>query len=113
MSLLNLPVIGRIFRAGRMIPVDRYTKGGKKLAMDRMLERAQNPTTPVVIFPQGTLTPQNVLTQFKWGAFKPGEPVCPVIYTYPNVYGDLNGANKGDGLGYMVCIMPVYQLCTS
>jgi len=73
----------------------KETAAYKKLRHEVKLEKAyldrrpmKNSFPPVLVFPEGTTTGDAYLLQFKRGAFMSGEPVQPVIVSYPYCHLD-------------------------
>jgi 1-acyl-sn-glycerol-3-phosphate acyltransferase len=67
-ELFNLFVLGRAMRAAGYIPIDR---GNRRQAFESMNVAAQciKEGTSVVIFPEGTRSPDGILQDFKKGGF--------------------------------------------
>ena len=81
LELFNIPVFGKAMEVAGYIPVDR-AHGRKALkSLDEAAQRIADGTS-VVVFPEGTRSPDGKLGQFKAGAIvlaiKAGVPVVPV-----------------------------------
>lgn len=81
LELFQIPVFGKAMQLAGYIPVDR-THGRKALqSLDEAARRIADGTS-VIIFPEGTRSPDGRLGQFKAGtmvlAIKAGVPVVPV-----------------------------------
>lgn len=78
------PVVGSVSQALQFVSVERENHDSRKLAVEAMTARCNNPECPVfMIFPEGVCTSGTHLVQFKDGAFRMGFPVQPVGIFYP------------------------------
>ena len=81
-SMFNVPVLGWNMRLCRYIPLHRGQTGSIKEAM-ALSEKWLNEGMSVVMFPEGTRSPDGKLKPFKHGAFTlaldTGVPVVPVV----------------------------------
>ena len=79
-ELFRVPVFGAAMRRAGYIPLDR-SDGRKALKSMRLAAERIASGTSVVIFPEGTRTPDGALLPFKRGAFllaaKAGVPIVP------------------------------------
>jgi 1-acyl-sn-glycerol-3-phosphate acyltransferase len=80
-ELFHVPVLGQLLRLGGDIPLRR----GDRVSVARMLAEARATLAdglPVMIFPEGTRSPDGQLGQFKDGAFQlaieAGVPILPL-----------------------------------
>jgi len=80
-SLFFIPVFGWSMWGARFIPVDRSSSRKARRSIDRAAEKIRKGPS-LVVFPEGTRTPDGQLLPFKSGAFvmavKAGVPVLPV-----------------------------------
>jgi len=80
-SLFFIPVFGWSLWAARFVPVDRGSGRKARRSIDIAAQKARRGPS-VVVFPEGTRTPDGGLQAFKSGAFvmafKSGAPVLPV-----------------------------------
>jgi len=80
-ELFRLPLAGWILRAGGLIPI-RRGRGGSMRAMLEACRNTLRDGLPVMLFPEGTRSPDGELLPFKDGAFElaieAGVPVVPV-----------------------------------
>ena len=90
-DLVDLPLVGNIVRAFDPILIDRKSSVGRKKALDQIAARPVNINFPkLLIFPEGTTSRGDNLTQFKRGAFTSGLPVQPVVLKYPHRHFDVS-----------------------
>eukprot|EP00240_Pyramimonas_obovata_P004090 CAMPEP_0118937438 /NCGR_PEP_ID=MMETSP1169-20130426/22749_1 /TAXON_ID=36882 /ORGANISM="Pyramimonas obovata, Strain CCMP722" /LENGTH=363 /DNA_ID=CAMNT_0006881065 /DNA_START=80 /DNA_END=1167 /DNA_ORIENTATION=+ len=100
-SVAKIPIIGTLTRVLRMIFVERRstlggpafdsaTKIGKGVKsqstgnIQRINDRLRDPRFPLVwLAPEGTTSSGSQLLRFKPGAFVGGNPVLPVVLTFP------------------------------
>lgn len=81
-SIMNVPFLGWHLRVSGHVPVDR--QGGKRAVVDaiKRFEGVLNEDKPLLVFPEGTRTPDGSVQPFKTGAFyaaiRSGKPVIPV-----------------------------------
>lgn len=89
-KILRAPCFGSIAKVTQGIffkVADRSSRAACKEAIAARADPAwQGP--PLMIFPEGRITNGQMLIQFKWGAFYPGQPVQPVGLRYPYRYYD-------------------------
>jgi 1-acyl-sn-glycerol-3-phosphate acyltransferase len=80
-SLFFIPVFGWSLWGARFIPVDRGSSRKARRSIEKAAERIRRGPS-LVVFPEGTRTPDGALQPFKSGAFvmavKAGVPVLPV-----------------------------------
>ena len=93
-ELFRVPVFGAAMRRAGYIPLDR-SDGRKALKSMRLAAERIAGGTSVVIFPEGTRTPDGALLPFKRGAFllavKAGVPIVPFTI---NGSREINPANR-------------------
>jgi 1-acyl-sn-glycerol-3-phosphate acyltransferase len=94
----RLPVFGPFVHAADPIYVKRGKTEGGPSVVDLLRESLE--TTPYrhLIFPEGTFTNGDSLIQFKSGAFAPGHPVTPIVFTYPEYRPFWNREESGFGM---------------
>ncbi len=94
-ELFHMPVLGPAMRATGYIPIDRTDHRKALESMNRAAMRVRDGTS-IVIFPEGTRSPDGVLQEFKKGGFmlaiKSQQPIVPV--TISGSHGIL--PKKGD-----------------
>ncbi len=88
-TVRDIPVFGSLCIALQTIFVDRESSHdgpySRKKVLETMILRSKDSRFPrMCIFPEGTTNNGKLIMQFKKGAFAPGEPVTPVLLTYPN-----------------------------
>lgn len=89
-EVFSIPFIGGLLRAFQAIPIDRTSAEGRRTAIKQLVDRCSNSELPpLLIFPEGTTSVDNVLTLFKPGPFIAGQPVQPVCIRFPNQYHDM------------------------
>lgn len=89
-ELRNIPMIGSMMHALGVVWVDRSTKKARRGVIDTIKKYAENDNNPPLgIFPQGTCSNTQTLTQFKCGAFIPGATVLPTAIHYTNCFCDM------------------------
>lgn len=80
-ELFRVPVMGRAMSATGYIPIDRSDRRKALESMNKAAMRVRNGTS-IVIFPEGTRSPDGVLQDFKKGGFmlaiKSRQPVVPI-----------------------------------
>ena len=80
-SLFFIPVFGWSLWGARFIPIDRGSSRKARRSIDKAAERIRRGPS-LVVFPEGTRTPDGALQPFKSGAFvmavRAGVPVLPV-----------------------------------
>ncbi|MBN2494422.1 MAG: 1-acyl-sn-glycerol-3-phosphate acyltransferase [Deltaproteobacteria bacterium] len=83
-SLFKVPFFGTYLRLAGYIPIDRSNHEKAVASLDRAAERIRA-GTPIVIFPEGTVSPDGEVGPFKKGPFmlalKAGVPIIPVAIT--------------------------------
>lgn len=81
-ELTRVPVFGPAWEACGNIPIDRSDREGAIRSLDRAGEQLRRRGGVVILFPEGTRSPDGDLLPFKKGAFvlalKLGVPVIPV-----------------------------------
>ncbi|GMH95130.1 hypothetical protein TL16_g13083, partial [Triparma laevis f. inornata] len=90
------------------------SKGGpysRKKVLETMQVRAKDMRFPrMCIFPEGTTNNGGCLMEFKKGAFAPGEPITPVLLTYPNEhYNCACSGRNGTDLSLVWCIFQFHN----
>lgn len=82
-SLMNIPLLGTAMRQGKFVPVSR---GHQREDAIRSVEAAKDALAHglnIMIFPEGTRSPDGKLLPFKKGAFflaaETGAPIVPVV----------------------------------
>ncbi len=80
-ELFKIPVLGAAMSAIGYIPIDRGDRRKAFASMSQAAERVKNGTS-IVIFPEGTRSPDGVLQEFKKGSFilaiKSQQPIVPI-----------------------------------
>jgi 1-acyl-sn-glycerol-3-phosphate acyltransferase len=80
-SLFKIPVVGQAFRAAQFVPVDRSDREAAIASVDRAVEFLKQGAS-ILVYPEGTRSPDGRLGKFKKGAFvmaiKAGVPIVPV-----------------------------------
>jgi 1-acyl-sn-glycerol-3-phosphate acyltransferase len=80
-SLFYIPLFGWCLALARYIPVDRGSKTKSRRSIERAAERIRKGPS-LVVFPEGTRTPDGAVHKFKSGAFiigiRSGVPILPV-----------------------------------
>lgn len=83
-ELFSVPVLGWILRMGKNIPLDRENPRNALKAIHEAARKIENGMS-VVIFPEGTWSPDGDLLPFKKGGFtlaaRAGVPIIPVGIT--------------------------------
>ncbi|GAB4343074.1 MAG: lysophospholipid acyltransferase family protein [Candidatus Abyssubacteria bacterium] len=81
-SLFRIPVFGWIMRVAGYVPVDRGDRTQAFASLDRAAETVQG-GMPLLVFPEGTRSPDGSLGPFKKGGFvlaaKSKAPIIPVV----------------------------------
>ncbi len=67
-ELFKLFILGRAMRAAGYVPIDRSDRKKSLESLQRAAEKVQQGTS-IVIFPEGTRSPDGVLQEFKKGGF--------------------------------------------
>ena len=80
-ELFKIPILGPAMRASGYIPIDRGDRRKAVESLNQAAVRVQN-GTPIVIFPEGTRSPDGVMGEFKKGGFilaiKSQQPIAPI-----------------------------------
>ena len=80
-SLFFIPLFGWSLALARFIPVDRGSKRKSRRSIERAAERIRKGPS-LIVFPEGTRTPDGPVHKFKSGAFiigiRSGVPILPV-----------------------------------
>lgn len=80
-ELFRIPVLGPAMQVSGYIPIDRSDHRSALESMNKAAARVQNGTS-IVIFPEGTRSPDGVLREFKKGGFmlaiKSQKPIVPL-----------------------------------
>jgi 1-acyl-sn-glycerol-3-phosphate acyltransferase len=80
-SLFAIPIVGTAFRLAQFVPIDRANPEQAAASIERAAERMRNGVS-LLIYPEGTRSPDGRLLRFRRGAFvlaiKAGVPVVPV-----------------------------------
>lgn len=81
-SVMNVPFLGWHLRLAGHVPVDRNKGKDAAAAVTETFESVLRDEKPLLVFPEGTRTPDGELKAFKKGAFQAavlaGKPVVPV-----------------------------------
>jgi 1-acyl-sn-glycerol-3-phosphate acyltransferase len=81
-SVMNVPFLGWHLRLAGHVPVDRNKGKDSAAAVTETFESVLRDEKPLLVFPEGTRTPDGELKAFKKGAFQAavlaGKPVVPV-----------------------------------
>jgi len=81
-SIMNVPFLGWHLKLSGHVPVDR--RGGKRAVVDaiKRFQKVLEADKPLLVFPEGTRSPDGAIRPFKTGAFyasvRTGKPVVPV-----------------------------------
>jgi len=91
-SINKVPITGKFTRMTMPVYIDRSSRESRSDAANdiktRMREGHEKGWFPLLIFPEGTTqADRRQLMTFKKGAFLAGEPVIPVIISYPTCDG--------------------------
>jgi 1-acyl-sn-glycerol-3-phosphate acyltransferase len=80
-SLFYIPLFGWSLALARFIPVDRGSKRKSRRSIERAAERIRKGPS-LIVFPEGTRSPDGAVHKFKSGAFiigiRSGVPILPV-----------------------------------
>ncbi len=68
-SIFKIPLLGWQMRTSRDIPIERGNKESAKKALEEMRERLRRKSS-VIVFPEGTRSPDGSLAPFREGAFR-------------------------------------------
>eukprot|EP00299_Pterocystis_sp_00344_P017014 c8538_g1_i1.p1 GENE.c8538_g1_i1~~c8538_g1_i1.p1 ORF type:complete len:461 (-),score=85.66 c8538_g1_i1:35-1243(-) len=108
---LTIPLFSGIVKAVDAIVVNRDDAESKKITMDIIQRRANDPSSAqLMIFPEGTTNNQHALFQFRKGAFVSGQPVQPVVFHYP--YRHLNPCFTGRIVGGLDLVDLIIRLAS-
>ena len=81
-ELFRIPILGHGMRASGYISIDRSNRRSAMQSLNKAAETIRNGTS-VLIFPEGTRSPDGILQSFKKGGFvltvDAGVPVIPMI----------------------------------
>eukprot|EP01062_Namystynia_karyoxenos_P063151 TRINITY_DN55977_c0_g1_i1.p1 TRINITY_DN55977_c0_g1~~TRINITY_DN55977_c0_g1_i1.p1 ORF type:complete len:610 (+),score=220.60 TRINITY_DN55977_c0_g1_i1:93-1832(+) len=81
----RFPVVCHALDALQFMFVNNRDPASRGQTAELLQRRATEPGWPqVMLFPEGTTTNGRALVQFRPGAFKPGVPVQPVAFDFPN-----------------------------
>lgn len=69
-SVGHIPLLGWMLRLAKFPFVDRYNPAKGKQSIDKAAERIQTEKLNVVVFPEGTRSPEGTVLPFKKGAFQ-------------------------------------------
>eukprot|EP01095_Lingulamoeba_sp_RSL-Kostka_P000181 TRINITY_DN10285_c0_g1_i1.p1 TRINITY_DN10285_c0_g1~~TRINITY_DN10285_c0_g1_i1.p1 ORF type:complete len:548 (-),score=166.43 TRINITY_DN10285_c0_g1_i1:20-1663(-) len=91
-DVIKIPIIGSIFKSLQPVLVDRNDPNSREHCKMEIQERGESAGewNQLVLFPEGTTTNGKALISFKYGAFRPGVPVQPVVLKYPFVNLDVS-----------------------
>jgi len=80
-SLFKIPIVGHAFRLAHFIPVDRFNHDSAVASIELAAD-AMRGGTSLLIYPEGSRSPDGRLQQFKKGAvvmaIKAGVPIVPI-----------------------------------
>lgn len=83
-ELFRIPVLGLAMRSARFIPVDRASHQAAAASANRVVEQLRQGVS-MLIYPEGTRSPDGHLLPFKRGGFlmaiRAGRPVVPMTIT--------------------------------
>lgn len=86
-----LPLLGKVVQTTQPILIDRTTVAGRQRALQEIATHLAAPDRPpLLVFPEGTTSNQDYLTQFKVGSFATGAPCQPVLLRYPFAHFDVS-----------------------
>lgn len=93
----DVPIAGAVvdFFQPVWVPRSRQRGEGGRDTLEVMretMQRAVKPGRPLVIFPEGTVTNQQAMLQFRKGVFTMGTAVTPVAISYPHCSLDISWA---------------------
>jgi 1-acyl-sn-glycerol-3-phosphate acyltransferase len=102
-SVMNIPFLGWHLRLAGHVPVDRNKGKEAATAVVEAFDKVLRDEKPLLVFPEGTRTPDGKLKAFKDGAFQAavmaGKPVVPIALkgTFSLMSRDAvdTGASKG------------------
>jgi 1-acyl-sn-glycerol-3-phosphate acyltransferase len=82
-ELMRIPILGTAMRMAKFVPVDRASKRESAVASVAAAAEALKEGLHILIFPEGTRSPDGRLGKFKKGpfylAFESGAPIVPVV----------------------------------
>ncbi len=81
-GLMRIPILGTAMRLAKFVPVERGSRPDAAKAMVEAAAAALKEGLPIVVFPEGTRSPDGRLSAFKKGPFflamQTGAPIVPV-----------------------------------
>jgi 1-acyl-sn-glycerol-3-phosphate acyltransferase len=84
-SLMNIPILGTAMRMAQFVPVDRGSRPEAAAASVAAAAEALRAELNILIYPEGTRSPDGRLAKFKKGpfylAYDSGAPIVPVVIT--------------------------------
>ena len=114
-GVIKMPIIGPMLVSLHSIFVDRSSKDSKDNILDIIMDRQNQyytgkPTTPFMIFPEGTTNSGRHLLPFKKGAFNALLPLKPTIIL-PNLYPNFHLAvgSSDVGCNYLRSLSNLYN----
>ena len=114
-AVRNIPVFGSLCIALQTIFVDRDNSRegpySRKKVIETMKVRSNDTRFPrMCIFPEGTTNNGGCVMQFKKGAFAPGQPVTPILLTYPNEnYNCACSGRNGTDMSLIRCLFQFHN----
>lgn len=107
-ELFRLPVVGWMMKMAGDIPVDRQKRGGSQALLRARAYLQQK--CPVMIFPEGTRSPDGVLRPFTDGAFllaiKAQVPILPIAIDGSSTCLQKNSWKFGEPQDIFIKVMP-------
>lgn len=102
-ELALFPIIGTLLISIDCLFVDRKNKENRHLIADQIKERQvdfmnKNNKTPILIYPEGTVSSGKYILEFKKGAFQSKLPIKPIYSEVDN-----------EGYGINLCPMPFLE----
>jgi 1-acyl-sn-glycerol-3-phosphate acyltransferase len=80
-SVFRIPILGRAFLQADFVPVNRHNRESAIASVDRAVDVVKAGTS-LLVYPEGTRSPDGRFLQFKKGAFvmaiKAGVPIVPI-----------------------------------
>lgn len=114
-AVVRIPLVRQLGASGQGVFIDLKDRQSKDSCKATIAARASPSWAgpPLSIFPEGTITNGRQLVQFKAGAFFSGEPVLPVIITYPWRFYDMSwvGNNRNGFWFFRVALQFVNHCC--
>ena len=114
-GVIKIPIIGPMLVSLHSIFVDRSSKDSKDNILDIIMDRQNKyytgkPSTPFMIFPEGTTNSGRHLLPFKKGAFNALLPLKPTIIL-PNLYPNFHLAvgSSDVGCNYLRSLSNLYN----